>query len=291
MALLPGSEHLFYFTNCGSFIGGCLPASLRKSKSFSARASPGQTQAKIKINENHMRRLPKSGVVQRLAVLDGRSCSRSSPRIVRRRDARRLEIVRVAGRTFGIRGFAETGMRDIAAAADISPANLYNYFAGKQELLFFCQESALERMLGALTRARRSGACAAAKMRMVIESHLRCVLDDVEGSVAHLQTNGLPPGLQRRLVSKRDLYERGVRSLIEAGVRSGEFVPCNASLVTRSILGALNWTVRWFHPDGALNTGEVAQEFTRYLIRGLTAVEASNLAPGSIRRNRAGTRD
>src|SRR3989449_4737059 len=50
----------------------------------------------------------------------------------RRYLARRLEILRAAGKEFRVRGFAETGMRDIAAAAALSPANLYNYFAGKR---------------------------------------------------------------------------------------------------------------------------------------------------------------
>lgn len=176
-------------------------------------------------------------------------------------------------------------MREIAAAADISPANLYNYFKGKQELLFFCQDSSLDRMLEALRKARRARISAAEKLRMVIESHLRCVLDEVEGSGAHLLTNGLPRSLHRQLLAKRDRYERGIRNLITGGIQSGEFVRCDASLVTRAILGASNWSVRWFHPDGALNVGEVAQEFAQYLVRGLTA-DAS--ADGNIRSRRNG---
>jgi AcrR family transcriptional regulator len=226
--------------------------------------------------------------MQKLTAMKGRPRSKSSPRLLRRRDARRLEIVRAAGRAFGMRGFTETGMRDIAAAADISPANLYNYFKGKQELLFFCQESSLKRMLGALEKASRSRMGAATKLRMVIESHLRCVLDEVEGSAAHLQTNGLPRGLHQRLVVQRDRYERGIRSLIVAGMRSGEFVPCDASLVTRAILGASNWSVRWFHPEGPLNADEVAREFARYLIRGLIATEISVVKSNSAHSKKTG---
>src|SRR2546426_9881613 len=80
--------------------------------------------------------------------------SKRNGHLKRRYLARRLEILRAAGREFRVRGFAETGMRDIAAAAALSPANLYNYFAGKHEILYFCQDNSLDRMIAALDKAR-----------------------------------------------------------------------------------------------------------------------------------------
>src|SRR5205823_6443627 len=192
-------------------------------------------------------------------------------RVKRRYLLRRLEILRAAGREFRVRGFAETGMRDIAAAASLSPANLYNYFRGKHEILFFCQDNSLDRMIAALDKARRMRTSAATKLRMVIVSHLRCVLDEVEGSAAHLLTTALPPRQQRYLLTKRDKYEVGVRNLIVAGVRSREFAPCDAALAGRAILGGLNWSVQWFNPEGPLRAAEIAERFADYLIRGLLA--------------------
>jgi AcrR family transcriptional regulator len=190
-------------------------------------------------------------------------------RLRRRYLARRLEILRAAGREFRVRGFAETGMRDIAEAASLSPANLYNYFRGKHEILFFCQDSSLDRMIAALEKARRMRTNAAAKLRLVIVSHLRCLLDEVEGSAAHLLTSALPPRQQRYLVAKRDRYELGVRNLVAAGMRSGEFVSGDAALAARAMLGALNWSVQWFHPEGPLSVAEIAEVLADYLIRGL----------------------
>src|SRR5712691_4228858 len=189
----------------------------------------------------------------------------------RRYHARRLEILRAAGREFRLRGFAETGMRDIAAAAALSPANLYNYFRGKHDILFFCQDNSLDRLIAALDKTRRMKASAAIKLRMTIVSHLRCVLDEVEGSAAHLLTTALPPRQQRYLVAKRDKYEGGVRALIAGGIRTGEFAPCDPALAVRAILGSLNWSVQWFSPEGPLTAAEIAERFANYLIRGLQA--------------------
>jgi AcrR family transcriptional regulator len=172
-------------------------------------------------------------------------------------------------------------MRDIAAASDLSPANLYNYFRGKHEILFFCQDSTLDRLLAALQKTRRLRATSAQKLHAIVVSHLTCVLDEVEGSAAHFLTSALPHSLQQRIVGKRDRYEEGLRQLIAAGVRSGEFLPCNTALAARAILGALNWSVLWFRPDGALSAGEIADGLGGFLIRGLlTRPSASAIAKG-----------
>jgi AcrR family transcriptional regulator len=212
-------------------------------------------------------------------LANGRAKIGGNGRSKQRYLSRRLEILRAAGKEFRSHGFAETGMREIAAAAALSPGNLYNYFRGKHELLFFCQDNSLDRLIASLEDARRLRMSAAERLRLVIVAHLRCVLDEVEGSAAHLLQTSLPQRLQRSLVAKRDRYEEGVRRLIISGIRSGEFVSCDPALATRALLGALNWSVRWFSPEGALTATEIADGFADYLIRGLLAT------PGSSSRN------
>ena len=209
----------------------------------------------------------------------------------RRYQARRLEILRAAGREFRSRGFVETGMRDIAEAAELSPANLYNYFQGKHEILFFCQDSSLDRMTASVEKARRAETSAAARLRLVILSHLRCLLDEVEGSAAHLLTNALPPRQQRYLVAKRDRYELGVRNLISTGMRAGEFVSGDPALLARAMLGALNWSVQWFRPEGPMSVEGIAEQLADYLMRGLLSRPDSLPALSARRTNDANHRD
>jgi AcrR family transcriptional regulator len=216
-----------------------------------------------------------------------KSNSRANGRVQRRYLARRLEILRAAGKEFRARGFAETGMRDIAAAADLSPANLYNYFRGKNEILFFCQDVSLDRLLSALEEVRSRRATTAEKLRSVVVAHLRCLLDEIEGSAAHLFAGGLPVKLQNALIAKRDRYEDGVRHLIAAGIRSGEFVPCDAALTARAILGALNWSVRWYRHGGPLTAAEIAGNFADFMIRGLSGADAQTRGAAQVRRKNA----
>jgi AcrR family transcriptional regulator len=205
------------------------------------------------------------------------SNSRSTPaaaRQGRRRDARRDAILRAAARMFRQRGFADTGMRDIADAADLSPANLYHYFRGKDEILFYCQDRALDRMIETVAAARREERSAIGRLRRVLVAHLGVLLDEVAGATAHLQTEALPPDLRGRIVRKRDRYERALRRLIEEGAAQGECVAADPAITTRAMLGALNWTVTWFHPDGPKPAPAIAQAMADYLVRGVAVRSA-----------------
>jgi len=189
----------------------------------------------------------------------------------RRRDRQRDAILRAAARLFREHGFADTGMRDIAAAADLSAANLYHYFDSKNELLYYCQDRALDRMLDAVASARRASPSAAARLRLVFTTHLRTLLDDIEGATAHLQIESLPPALRTAIVRKRDRYEHALRRVIADGVRAGELVDMNPAIVARAMLGAMNWTVTWFRPEGADTAAAVGEVISRFLVRGIAS--------------------
>jgi AcrR family transcriptional regulator len=208
-------------------------------------------------------------------VLNRSSNEVPSGRVQRKNEARRLDILRAAARVFRRLGVSATGMREIAEEADLSAGNLYYYFKGRDEILLFCQERTLERLLAAVKAARAIPGSWARRLRAVLSAHVHCMLDQLEGATAHLEVEALPEDMRTAIMQKRDAYERAVRALVAEGVKAGEFAPSDPALVTRAILGAVNWTARWYRHDGVQSVAEIADTLSDYLVRGLLPVPAS----------------
>lgn len=202
-------------------------------------------------------------------VLNRGSNDTSSERVQRKNEARRLAILRAAARVFRRLGVSATGMREIAEEADLSPGNLYYYFRGKDEILLFCQERTLERLAAGVKAARAIPGSWAGRLRSVLGSHVHAMLDELEGATAHLEIEALPEDMRAAVVQKRDAYERAVRALVAEGIKAGEFASGDTALVTRAMLGAVNWTARWYRHDGAQSVSEIAESLSEYLVRGL----------------------
>ena len=183
--------------------------------------------------------------------------------------AKRLEILRAAAAVFRRRGFDRAGMREIAEGLGVTTGVLYYHFKDKDEILYFCQDYSLDRMLEAGAAIRKEKAAPAARLRRLIEAQMTCMLDELQGSAAHVEFAALPPPLLKKIVAKRDRYERLMRGVVSQGMKSGAFRKRDPKLVTLAMLGAINWTIKWYRPEGRQSAAKIAREFADYLIKGL----------------------
>jgi AcrR family transcriptional regulator len=187
----------------------------------------------------------------------------------RRSDAKRAEILRRAAQVFRRKGFHGAGMREIARGLGMAPGALYYYFESKEDLLFACQILSLRRLLKSAREIAAAQDPPAEKLRGLVRAHLGHVLDELGGSFAHIEFHALPESLLRDVVSKRDAYERLVRKVLREGIAAGAFRSVDVKLTTLSLLGALNWTVVWWRPEGHQDLGVVADRMAATFLEGL----------------------
>jgi AcrR family transcriptional regulator len=184
-------------------------------------------------------------------------------------EARRGEILAAASRLFRERGLHGTGMRDIAAALGCTAGNLYYYFESKQELLAWCQEATLAELAGEAERQITAGGPVRDRLRALIAAHVVCLNESRPGSLAHLEVEALPPRRRRALMARRKSYERSLAALVAEGVERGELRAVDPEMAALAVLGAVNWTVKWFDPAGRKSARQVGETFADLLVGGL----------------------
>lgn len=183
-----------------------------------------------------------------------------------RADAQRLTIIQVAIRTLNHHGLRGAGIREIARAAQLATGNIYYYFRDKEELLFACQEYAIDQLLEVLASAQ-GRPDSDERLSAIIDGHLRVVMDG--GCVLWLDVERLPKMLSKKLIAKREKYERGVRDLLAEGQREGAVRAGDHQLQTQGLLGALNWVSQWYR-EGEHDREEVIAGFRVQQLRGLS---------------------
>lgn len=189
---------------------------------------------------------------------------------------RRREILAAAGRVFRRRGLHATGMRDVAAELEMTAGSLYYYFPSKQALLAYCQEDALDGLSATVRRIERLGLEADTALASVVVAHVVRLHETTPGSLAHLEVEALDGPHRQPILARRNAYERALRRLVVAGLDAGLFRSgLDPRTAVRALLGAVNWTVKWYRPSGSGGrTGGARQlgvELAELLVRGMLA--------------------
>jgi TetR/AcrR family transcriptional regulator, cholesterol catabolism regulator len=184
--------------------------------------------------------------------------------------ARKREILRAAARVFRAKGVTGARMKDIADELGAAVGNLYYYFRDKADLLAFCQEDGLAGLLDLTARVAALDLGPAERLALLIEGHVVQVNEATPGALAHLEVEGASPERRANLNSGRARYGDVLRAVIEEGRARGIFRPeVDAKLATLAMLGAVNWTVRWYDPSGGKSARTIGREFAEVLVRGL----------------------
>jgi AcrR family transcriptional regulator len=184
-----------------------------------------------------------------------------------RSDEKRAQILSGAASAIRRHGLRKTGMREIAEASGLSTGNLYYYFRDKGELVYFCQDQTLDELLRVAEEAR-AVADTGERVAVLVRGHLRALHSSPIGT-AHLELDELGPAAFKKLVKKRDEYEHAVRALVADGQKRGALRAGDPKLIAFGVLGALNWSARWFRADGGFDVETVAETFVDQILYGL----------------------
>lgn len=160
----------------------------------------------------------------------------------RKKERTRQALVNAAIELFGTKGYEETTIAELAAAADVSTRTFFSYFASKEEVLFEGTPLKMERSASVLADPLPGERPAELLLRS-----FRFVLDqdtDLTGELARLrarlifETPALQPYALRKLLEGQQELTDGLLAAFE-----GELDPMVATAMTGALVGALAVTL------------------------------------------------
>ncbi|CAM4027663.1 TetR/AcrR family transcriptional regulator [Vreelandella rituensis] len=174
---------------------------------------------------------------------------------------RRKELTRLAAQLFVQEGFDRTTVRMLAQEMGIKSGSLFHHFRDKQEILAAVIEEGTQNALNIAHRALElAGDDPDSRLRAMARAHLETLFTDRNAHVVALfEWRRLDPSARAHLSHLRDAYEALWVEVIDEALEAG-LIHGDRFLVSRFILGALNWTVRWYDPGGSRSPDDLADE-------------------------------
>jgi AcrR family transcriptional regulator len=143
------------------------------------------------------------------------------------REEQRERILNAAGTVFARKGFTDTKMTDIAAAAKVSYGLAYHYFANKEEIFTKLVESALKSSIGLMQRARQQPGTAWDRLHWLSTEIIQGAQRRPEAFMVVLQalTNDTVPQEAREIAwQESQVSQDTLKQLIQEGQAAGQVV-------------------------------------------------------------------
>lgn len=185
-----------------------------------------------------------------------------------RANSRRDLILKTAARLFRERGYEHTTVRDLATAVKMQSGSLFFHFESKEDILLSILEGGLRRAVAILDRHLAEARTPREKLSAILHGHLNAVLfEERDGFTVVLRDwRGLSLPSRKRIVALRDEYEKHIAKALDE-IAESKLIPHDTRLFRLFLLGALNWTVQWYRPDGDLTIDELADGFLDLVLR------------------------
>lgn len=177
---------------------------------------------------------------------------------------RRADIVRAAGRLFHEKGYSATTIRDIADAVGMRSGSPFYHFKTKHDMLRAVVLEGMGAISAAVAKAAGSGKSPRARFEAMLYAHLNELLGaegrDFAATLLH-ESRHLNPDELAEVVTLKDDYETMWQQVLEELGRAG-LIADDSPVVRLFLLGALNWTVQWYRPDGQDSIDQIARRLT-----------------------------
>lgn len=183
-------------------------------------------------------------------------------------------------------GYSDTTIDEIADRLNATKGRIYHYYRSKADIFLEVQTRAMDLMIGTIKPVSEGPGTPTKRIAGMARHHALLMMTrlplqrvSVQGVERHLTGTERQRRALKRVVAQRDEYEELFAAVIRDGIETGEFADCDPRLITKPILGALNWITVWYRQprrvvaETAAREETIASEFARFIVAGLQARE------------------
>ena len=166
-------------------------------------------------------------------------------------------------------------MSDIAEAVGLTKAGIYHYVPGKKELLYAIMSYAMDLLEIKVIAPARMITNAEQRLCLIINNHVKLIAKGSrpEGysplSILTDEIAGLTKTDQRRIIARKRVYLDLVRETLEQLQAESRLKNIDVTVGAFSLFGMLLLISRWYRPDGALTSEQVAEEIGKIVFGGM----------------------
>jgi len=186
---------------------------------------------------------------------------------------RARKIGKVAARLFSRKGFLETTMDEIAAAAKISKGGMYYYFKSKTEVLYFVLSNYMDLVIGDLEQDLNHIKESEAKLKFIISRHIELYSNKLfEAKVLLHDAHCLPAKYFKVITEKERKYFQIVSGVLpdffSNPIPKGEQIA-----ITFTLFGMCNWIYSWYEPKGSVTPQKLSDLIHDIFLQGLRRLQ------------------
>ncbi len=202
-------------------------------------------------------------------------------------DKRVTAITSTAARLFSGRGYIETSLDDVAAAAKISKGSIYYYFSAKGEILDYILSAFMDVVLENAGNDLQEIDDPEERIRILILRHVRTYTENMYLAKALLhESYNLPAAKLKKIKAKEREYFKIVSGVLSSYLQD-DIDKNQLTVLTFNLLGMCNWIYSWYDPKKPVGPEELAQLIFDTFMRGLSGfADGTNKGAGVQRRQK-----
>lgn len=183
-------------------------------------------------------------------------------------ERKKEEIIRSALSIISEKGYHATTMEDIAAKLLMTKGSVYYYFKDKQDLVYKSHKMLLEQSINNIEQILTEDLSAREKLEKTMIVHIDYLITERTGFTLGARPEQIFEGEQLKdILDLREKYSEYIDSLILEGMGRGYFQKVDIKIARNIILGAMNYIIEWYSPNGNKSKEELAKMISNYLLR------------------------